>query len=49
MGKTSAGKPFLLTDFSSGKTFEQPNTSHFSIVDKEGNSVSMTTSIEFVF
>lgn len=49
MGKTSAGKPFLLTDFSSGKTFEQPNTSHFSIVDKEGNAVSMTTSIEFAF
>jgi gamma-glutamyltranspeptidase/glutathione hydrolase len=49
MGKTPAGKPFLLTDFSSGKTFEQPNTSHFSIVDKEGNAVSMTTSIEFAF
>jgi gamma-glutamyltranspeptidase/glutathione hydrolase len=49
MGKTLAGKPFLLTSFSKGKTLEQPNTSHFSIVDKEGNAVSMTTSIEFAF
>jgi gamma-glutamyltranspeptidase/glutathione hydrolase len=49
MGKTLAGKPFLLTNFSKGKTHEQPNTSHFSIVDKEGNAVSMTTSIEFAF
>lgn len=49
MGKTSAGKPFLLSNFSTGKTHEQPNTSHFSIVDKEGNAVSMTTSIEFAF
>jgi gamma-glutamyltranspeptidase/glutathione hydrolase len=49
MGKTLAGKPFLLADFSKGKTFEQSNTSHFSIVDKEGNAVSMTSSIEFAF
>ena len=49
MGKTLAGKPFLLSNFSTGKTYEQSNTSHFSIVDKEGNAVSMTTSIEFAF
>jgi gamma-glutamyltranspeptidase/glutathione hydrolase len=49
MGKTTAGKPFMLANFSKGKTHEQPNTSHFSIVDKEGNAVSMTTSIEFAF
>jgi gamma-glutamyltranspeptidase/glutathione hydrolase len=49
MGKTYAGKPFMLTNFIKGKSFEQPNTSHFSIVDKEGNAVSMTTSIEFAF
>ena len=49
MGKTLAGKPFPIMNFSEGNTFEQPNTSHFSIVDKEGNAVSMTTSIEFAF
>lgn len=49
MGRTLAGKPFPMTSFSKGKTHEQPNTSHFSIVDKEGNAVSMTTSIEFAF
>jgi gamma-glutamyltranspeptidase/glutathione hydrolase len=49
MGKTLAGKPLSMKSFSKGKTFEQPNTSHFSIVDKEGNAVSMTTSIEFAF
>ncbi|MFT6988254.1 MAG: gamma-glutamyltranspeptidase/glutathione hydrolase [Paraglaciecola sp.] len=49
MGRTLAGKPFLHTNFSKGQTLEQPNTSHFSIVDKEGNAVSMTSSIEFAF
>lgn len=49
MGKTLAGKPFLMSNFSKGQTYEQPNTSHFSIVDKEGNAISMTTSIEFAF
>ncbi|AGH45084.1 gamma-glutamyltranspeptidase [Paraglaciecola psychrophila 170] len=39
----------VLTDFSSGKIFVHPNSSHFSIVDKEGNAVSMTTSVEFAF
>lgn len=49
MGKVLAGKPFPISNFSKGNTLEQPNTSHFSIVDKEGNAVSMTTSIEFAF
>lgn len=49
MGKTIPGKPFPMTHFSRGNSFEQPNTSHFSIVDKQGNAVSMTTSIEFAF
>lgn len=29
--------------------FELPSTSHFSIIDQEGNAVSMTTSVENVF
>ncbi|WP_215398517.1 gamma-glutamyltransferase [Rheinheimera oceanensis] len=39
------GAPALL----SAKSPELPNTSHFSVVDGEGNAVSMTTSIENVF
>jgi len=42
---TPAGAPPLL----SAKSPELPNTSHFSIVDSDGNAVSMTTSIENVF
>ncbi|RUO44063.1 gamma-glutamyltransferase [Aliidiomarina taiwanensis] len=30
-------------------SLEQPNTSHFSIVDQEGNAVSITTTIEMGF
>jgi gamma-glutamyltranspeptidase / glutathione hydrolase len=40
-----AGAPALLT----AQSPELPNTSHFSIVDADGNAVSMTTSIENVF
>lgn len=29
--------------------YELPNTSHISIVDKQGNALSMTTSIEYAF
>lgn len=29
--------------------YDLPNTSHISIVDKQGNAVSMTTSIEYAF
>lgn len=36
---------FLQTD----NSYDLPNTSHISIVDKKGNAVSMTTSIEFAF
>lgn len=49
MGKTLAGKPFPMPILNKGKTYEQPSTSHFTIVDKQGNAVSMTTSIEFAF
>jgi len=40
-----AGAPALL----SAPSPEMANTSHFSIVDSDGNAVSMTTSIENVF
>ena len=49
MGRTYAGKPLMMSHFSKGQSFEQPNTSHFSIVDKDGNAISMTSSIEFAF
>jgi gamma-glutamyltranspeptidase/glutathione hydrolase len=29
-----------------GRSFEQPSTSHFTVVDKDGNIAAMTTSIE---
>ncbi len=32
-----------------GMSFEQPSTSHFVIVDKDGNIASMTTSVESAF
>lgn len=49
MGKVLAGKPFPMKVISKGEAFELPNTSHFTIVDKAGNALSMTTSIEFAF
>ena len=49
MGTIYAGQPFPLLNLGSDDAYELPNTSHFSIVDKEGNAVSMTTSIEFAF
>ena len=47
--KATAGNPFDDADIALGTSRELPNTSHFSIVDKDGNAVSMTTSIEFMF
>lgn len=44
-----AGQPYAADGLISGDSIEQPNTSHVSIVDKQGNAVSMTTSIEFMF
>ena len=49
MGTAEAGQPFPLLSFASDNAYELPNTSHFSIVDNEGNAISMTTSIEFAF
>ncbi|KTF06150.1 Gamma-glutamyltranspeptidase, partial [marine sediment metagenome] len=44
-----AGNPYADANVTLGTSMELPNTSHVSIVDKEGNAVSMTTSIEFMF
>ncbi len=47
--KASAGKPYPTLAFAKDDAYELNSTSHISIVDKEGNAVSMTTSIEFMF
>lgn len=47
--RAKAGAPYAQAQITTGMSGEQPNTSHVSIVDKQGNAVSMTTSIEFMF
>ena len=47
--RARAGNPYAGTEIAMGTSMELPNTSHVSIVDREGNAVSMTTSIEFMF
>ena len=47
--KFSAGKPYPNLQLSKDTALELPNTSHISIIDKKGNALSMTTSIEFMF
>ncbi|MEG3768243.1 gamma-glutamyltransferase, partial [Alteromonas sp. 14N.309.X.WAT.G.H12] len=47
--KAKPGHPYSPEELTLGMNMEQPNTSHFSIVDKAGNAVSITTSIEFMF
>ncbi|AWB68928.1 gamma-glutamyltransferase [Saccharobesus litoralis] len=46
MGKAVAG---VLAPVGSDNAIERPNTSHFSIIDKQGNAISVTTSIEMAF
>lgn len=50
-GRTAAGDPpFQKTHRpGAGSTLEQPSTTHFSIVDAQGNAVSMTSSVESAF
>ena len=51
MGKAAAGAPTEKKTERRGAddAIELPSTSHFSIVDAEGNAVSMTTSVESAF
>ena len=51
IGEIKAGTPLDWngTLFEEGQNLEQPGTTHISIIDKEGNIVSMTSSIEGAF
>ncbi len=50
MGKAIAGTPPNADqNWKTSTSPEQPSTTHFSIVDKEGNGFSMTSSIEMAF
>lgn len=49
MGKGQAGAPKGALALGLDNAIERPSTSHISIVDAEGNSVSMTTSVEMAF
>jgi gamma-glutamyltranspeptidase/glutathione hydrolase len=50
MGKASAGiPPNANQNWKTSTSPEQASTTHFSIVDKEGNGFSMTSSIEMAF
>ncbi|MFD2166942.1 gamma-glutamyltransferase [Thalassotalea euphylliae] len=48
MGKATAGNATLLAR-ANDDSYELPSTSHVSIVDGDGNAISMTTSIEMAF
>jgi gamma-glutamyltranspeptidase/glutathione hydrolase len=49
MGKAEAGQPEGALAQADDRAYELPSTSHISIVDKEGNAISMTTSVEMAF
>jgi gamma-glutamyltranspeptidase/glutathione hydrolase len=49
LGKAIAGQPLGALSQAQDTALELPSTSHLSIVDKYGNAVSMTTSIEMAF
>lgn len=47
MGEATAGLPH--SSYTAGVSYEQPSTTHISIVDAQGNALSMTSSIEMGF
>jgi gamma-glutamyltranspeptidase/glutathione hydrolase len=47
--EASSGRPYGDLSYASDDAFELDSTSHIAIVDKQGNAVSMTSSIEFMF
>jgi len=49
MGKAFAGKPQGALAQADDNAIERPSTSHISIVDAQGNAVSMTSSVENAF
>ncbi len=50
LGTAKPGTPLKKESrFSPHTSREAPSTSHFSIIDGDGNAVSMTTTVEFVF
>ena len=51
MGTAKPGKPPHQNGalFGVDSTFERPGTTHFSIIDKDGNAVAITSSIETAF
>jgi len=49
MGKAEAGHPQGALAQADDLALELPSTSHISIVDKQGNAISMTTSVEMAF
>lgn len=49
MGNAQAGSPQGALAQADDNAFELPSTSHISIVDQDGNAISMTTSVEMGF
>ena len=49
LGIAEAGSPKGALAYADGDEIERPSTSHISIVDEQGNAISMTTSVEMAF